>query len=102
MALLDDVKNYIRIDTNDDDVLLASLIATARTFILNATGYLVDENTSDLDKLTLMMTVAHFYTNRDYIVATGAVPQKIPMTIQSLYSQLQRLQDGIDNPVTTT
>ena len=94
--MLDYCKNYIRIDGTDDDTLLTSLIAMSTTFILNATGYTLD-TTKDLDKIALAITVGHFYTNRDYIVATGAVPQRIPMTIQSLYSQLQRIQEGIDN-----
>jgi uncharacterized phage protein (predicted DNA packaging) len=96
MTIRDDIKNYLKIDDTSDDTLLDSLIISSTAIIKNATGITIDQ-ADQLQKLALMMTVGHYYTNRDYVIISGAVPQRIPMTLQTLYSQLKRIQEGVEN-----
>lgn len=98
--MLEFIKQYGRIDYDDDDALLNTLILVSIEFIKNATGRTILESTTDaFEQLAVAFTTLHFYENREMVVSTGAVPQRIPMTLQSLYSQLQRIQEGVDNLV---
>lgn len=93
------LKPYLRVDYNYDDALLEGLVEFSQDYVENATGYREDLATStNLHyKLALAMTINHFYDNRESFVTSGAVPKAVPMTVQSMYSQLQRKQDVIDN-----
>lgn len=94
--MLEFVKSFMRIDFSDDDAFLASLIEMSKEFIKNATGYTIDE-TKDFDNVVVAYAVNHFYENRDSIITNGPVPQSVPFTLKSLFSQLQHIQEGIDN-----
>ena len=93
--MLDFTKQYLRIDFIEDDGLLYTLEEMAEDFILNTTG--VTENVTDLYLVAVACLVKHFYDNRDFVVTTGAVPQFMPLHLQSLLAQLQRQKEGEDN-----
>ena len=63
--MLDDVKNYLRIDADnsDDDELLGGLIQAAQDYISNSTGKKYDE-TNKLMQLCVKLLVSHWYTDR--------------------------------------
>mgnify|MGYP003544319445 CR=1 FL=1 len=86
--MLSFIKDYLRIDFIDDDALLTTLEEMAKEFIFNSTGYTV-EYVKSIEKIAVAMLVGHWYENRAFVVDTGAVPQKIPLTIQSILTQLQ-------------
>ena len=96
--MLSFTKQYLRIDYDDDDSLLIALDEMAEDFILNTTG--VEENATDLYLVVVACLVKHFYDNRDFVVQTGAVPQLMPLHLQSLLAQLQRQKEGEDNATT--
>lgn len=85
LALL---KQYLRIDFSDDDDLLTLFVTIAQQFILDSTGFTITYAT-ETEQLAVMLTVAHFYENRNFITTDGAVPQKVPMTLQTLLMQLK-------------
>ncbi len=96
--MLDFTKQYLRIDFDEDDSLLYALEEMAEDFIFNTTG--VKENIGDFYNLTVACLVKHFYDNRDFAVSTGAVPQVMPLHLQSMLAQLQRQKEGEDNATT--
>jgi uncharacterized phage protein (predicted DNA packaging) len=59
---LDELKNYLRIDEDEDDGLLALLIDGAKEYLMNAG---VVESNQALYKLAVMLYVALHYENRD-------------------------------------
>ena len=67
MVTLDEMKKYLRVDYDDDDSLITSLIDDANSRIMNILR--VDSNTSDLDisnyNLAIMYTVAFLYEHRE-------------------------------------
>ena len=67
MVTLDEMKKYLRVDYDDDDSLITSLIDDANSRIMNILR--VDSNVSDLDisnyNLAIMYTVAFLYEHRE-------------------------------------
>jgi uncharacterized phage protein (predicted DNA packaging) len=69
---LTDIKEYLRVDHDDEDVLLMSLLAAAESYIKQQTGktkVVVNEvevaiSTDELYKLCVKLMVAHWYENR--------------------------------------
>jgi uncharacterized phage protein (predicted DNA packaging) len=96
--MLSFTKQFLRIDYDTDDELLYALEEMAEDFILNTTG--VSENAGDFYNIVVACLVKHFYDNRDFVVQTGAVPQLMPLHLQSLLAQLQRQKEGEDNATT--
>jgi uncharacterized phage protein (predicted DNA packaging) len=81
---LDEVKNWLRIDFNEDDALLTTLIGAAEEYLQNATGVGYDE-TNNLAKLFCMTLIADWYENRDMI---GKASDQVRPIIQSILTQL--------------
>lgn len=98
MSMLSFTKQYLRIDFHEDDELLVTLEEMAEDFICNTTG--ISENIGDMYNVVVACLVKHFYDNRDFVVQTGAVPQVLPLHLQSLLAQLQRQKEGEDNSTT--
>jgi uncharacterized phage protein (predicted DNA packaging) len=59
---LDELKNYLRIDEDEDDGLLALFIDGAKEYLTHAG---VTESNQALYKLAVMLYVALHYENRD-------------------------------------
>ena len=81
---LDEIKNYLRIDFDDDDNLLHTIIDASKEYIKNAIGYI------DMDKPSfkvLLYTIcADLYERRSYLIDKALQTNKI---INSLILQLQ-------------
>lgn len=97
---LDEVKNYLRIDLDDDDALIQSFITAAEAYLENATGKEYpekDENGEkigyELEKVYLNLLIAYWYENRSAAprnkTLNGAVPDEFTYTTRSLLLQLQ-------------
>ena len=82
MPELSEVKEYLRIDGNDDDALIGLLIKAAIEFLSNAG---VPEQESALYKVAVMLYVTLQYENRD----PGQKIEKFNAVFQSIILQLK-------------
>lgn len=90
---LDEVKEYARIDIDEDDQLLETLIAAAEEYLKNATGKEypeTDENGSkinyELEKIYLQLLIAYWYEKR---TPAGGVGEEFSFLTKSIMLQLQ-------------
>ncbi len=97
---LDEVKNYLRVDLDDDDALIQSFIAAAEAYLQNATGkdYPAEDGDGnkigyDLEKAYLKLLIAYWYEHRSAVPGSkgsgGAVPDEFTFATKSLLLQLQ-------------
>ena len=88
---LDEVKQYIRIDFDDDDSLIQELINTAQIFIDSMVGaeYKKDEKLVRIANLLVKKLVNDMYENRYYTVSSNTKKDII------INSMLDRLALGI-------
>ncbi|WP_144508013.1 head-tail connector protein [Bacillus mycoides] len=85
MALtLEEAKVYLRVDGNEEDMLITSFIEVAEIYIKNATSKNVDLK-SELAKLAARILISHWYENRE---AVGKAEQ-LAFSLQSILVQLQ-------------
>lgn len=82
---LNTIKNYLKIDFDDDDELINMLIAAAKEYIVNAIGNF-DENKAT-HRLLLLNIVANLYENRSFLNSKNN--EKVAYIIKSLITQLQ-------------
>lgn len=81
---LEEAKEYLRVDGNEEDMLILSLITAAERYIQNATSkdvHLDDE----LAKLAARILISHWYENRE---AIGKAEQ-LAFSLQTMLVQLQ-------------
>ena len=67
MVTLQEVKQYLRIDFEDDDTLLLSLISTAKQLVMDV-GRMDKERFSeneDVVRTAMLYTVSYLYENRN-------------------------------------
>ena len=67
MVTLQEVKQYLRIDFEDDDTLLLSLISTAKQLVMDV-GRMDEERFSeneDVVRTAMLYTVSYLYQNRN-------------------------------------
>ena len=90
---LEEVKEYARIDIDEDDALLETMIAAAEEYLKNATGKEypeTDENGSKinymLEKVYLQLLIAYWYEKR---TPAGGVGEDFSFMTKSLILQLQ-------------
>lgn len=98
---LEEVKEYARIDIDEDDQLLGTLIVSAEEYLKNATGKEypeTDENGSKinygLEKIYLQLLVAHWYEQRSPAgngkgASAGGVVEDFSFMAKSIMLQLQ-------------
>lgn len=97
---LDEVKNYLRVDLDDDDALIQSFIVAAEAYLKNATGKEYPEKDGndnkigyELEKVYLNLLIAYWYENRSAAPRnkslSGKVPDEFTFPTRSLLLQLQ-------------
>ena len=67
MVTLQEVKQYLRVDFEDDDTLLLSLISTAKQLVMDV-GRMDEERFSeneDVVRTAMLYTVSYLYENRN-------------------------------------
>lgn len=84
--MLEELKNYLRIDGDEDDTFLVSLLSSSKQFIKAATGKDVDE-TKDLHKLAIFLFCAHQYENRNPIISEQS--NKLDYSLHSILFQIE-------------
>ncbi|EPY2286637.1 head-tail connector protein [Clostridium sporogenes] len=89
---LDELKEYLRIDGEDEDTTLSSLLFAAKSYIKNGTGLEEDMIKNDeileLYKLCLKLLISHWYENR-VIETTGPNFHKLSFSVDSILIQLE-------------
>ena len=84
---LSEVKLYLRIDTDDEDVLITELIGAAETYLINA-GVLPDYSNSQY-KLAVKMLVAEYYDGRTLNGTMGAMFKSIIVQLSSSKKEVE-------------
>ena len=87
---LEEAKQWLRIDHNDEDGLIIMMISAAEKYLFNATGNTFD-NTNELAKLFCYVLVTDWYENRDMI---GKTSEKVRHTVESILAQLTYAYGG--------
>lgn len=82
-SMMTEIKNYLRIDEDYDDVLIETLIKSAEIYLENA-GVKVSYDI-ELYVLAIKMLVLHWYENRTVIGKT----ENIGFGLESIISQLK-------------
>lgn len=85
LITLKETKEYLRVDGDEEDTLITSLIAAAQEYLKNATGKTFD-NTNELARLFCLVLVVDWYENRT--LSAGKVGEKIRRVIDSMLAQL--------------
>ena len=81
MVTLQEVKQYLRIDFEDDDTSLLSLISTAKQLVMDV-GRMDEERFSeneDVVRTAMLYTVSYLYENR-----TTADFSKLTLTLRAM------------------
>lgn len=94
MIELSEVKEYARIDIDEDDQLLQNIIIPAAVeYLKNATGKEYPETDADgnkidyvLEKIYLQLLIAYWYENRTMV---GKAGEDFVFTTKSIMLQLQ-------------
>lgn len=85
ITLLEHVKEYLRIDGEQDDSMLVLLLSSAKEYLSNAG---VNEQQSDLYKLAITMLVTQWYEERKQNV-DGRSSKVMEMGLQTIILQLK-------------
>lgn len=93
MELLEEVKQYGRIDFNDDDGMVKNiLIPSAQAYVTSATG-ITDYETDPRVRLLICVLVKDWYDNRYYTCDKNS--QSAQYTIRSIVYQLSLEGSGL-------
>lgn len=97
--LLDELKEYLRIDGNEEDRSLSTFLQTAISYLENAgvkqpSDYYLTVNDKEVfaqHRLAIMILTTHFYENRIAITPSTikTAQQPIPYGLQSMILQLK-------------
>lgn len=83
---ISEIKEFLRIDTDDEDSFLNILQKAAEEYILNA-GVAIDY-TKYMYKLAILMLIGHWYENRA-ILAVGHTSKEFEHSFLSIITQLK-------------
>uniref|UniRef100_A0A7U4DJY4 Uncharacterized phage protein (Putative DNA packaging) n=1 Tax=Geobacillus sp. (strain Y4.1MC1) TaxID=581103 RepID=A0A7U4DJY4_GEOS0 len=81
---LEEAKEWLRIEHNDEDNTILMLINSAETYLQNATGNTFD-NTNNLAKLFCLVLITDWYENREMV---GKASEKVRQMVESMVAQL--------------
>lgn len=84
---LDEAKLYLKVDFDDEDLLISNLIEASEMYLENATGKKFDEN-NKLAKLYCNCLIHEWYNNRS-LMANKDVSDKVKYTLSSILLQLK-------------
>ena len=97
MSLLDGTKAFLRVDGDDDDAVIQSLIDAASVFIKHGTGVAVTESDAQ-SVLVMQMIVAWWYEDRNPAGAASETSmQTVPWSIKAQLIQLSYRSDTDDS-----
>ena len=84
---LDEMKNYLRVDHEDDDILLESLIASSEQLCMDVARILDEESLEKepCSKVAVMYAVAYLYEHRE-----DANHLELTLSIRALLSGIRQ------------
>lgn len=80
--MLQEIKEYMKIDEDYDDMLIQTLISSAETYLYNSG--VRQEYSNDLYGLAIKMLVLHWYENREVI----GEAKKLAFSLENIITQL--------------
>ena len=81
-----EVKEYLRIDNDDEDLVIDSLIKAAEEYITTASGIdLTQESVPELAKMAVKLLTTHWYENREAVGQADGVK----FSLESILFQLK-------------
>ena len=92
---LDDVKLYIRVDSNDEDALIQYLMDAAQGYLQRMTGKIYVP-TDPVWNMAIKYICSHWYENRDDTVVGRDA--KVDHTIDALISHIALCSDYKETP----
>lgn len=84
---LDEAKLHLKVDFDDEDVLILSLIEAAEAYLENATGKQFDNN-NKLASLYCKCLIYEWYKDKN-LMADKEVSEKVRYTLSSILLQLK-------------
>lgn len=86
---IEDLKLFLRVDGNEEDVLIESLKISAEEYLSNAG---ISKNyTKQLYSLAIKLLVSHWYENRAII----GKADKLPFSLECIITQLKYTQSDV-------
>lgn len=96
LVSLDEAKNYLRVDIDEDDSLISMMLQSAEQHLKNATGYTYEDTEKQYaqEKLYILLLVGYWYENRSAGANArsfngGKIPDEFTYATRSLLLQLQ-------------
>ena len=88
MVTLKEMKDYLRVDSNEEDDLIESLIEAATIYIDECCGisYKSIENKTKLAVILIKKLVADMYSNREGIIENKVQDRKVTTILELLSS----------------
>lgn len=86
---LEEIKLYMRIDSSEDDILIADMQLAAEEYLANAG--ITKDYLKNLYKLAVKLLIKHWYDNRDATIdgGVGTVSKKLEYSLSSIMFQLR-------------
>lgn len=94
---LKETKAFLKVDFDDEDILIGSLISASELYLKNATGKDFD-NTNPLAVLYCKVLVYEWYKDKS-LMAESKVSEKVKFTLQSILLQLQYSEVNDNSPI---
>ncbi|HLR91833.1 MAG TPA: head-tail connector protein [Atopostipes sp.] len=91
---LEEIKQFLRIDHDEDDQMLENFITRAKMYIKNGVGKIDNEN--ELFKMAITVLVGHWYDNRE-LARIGNASYSIPHSFEGIIQQLRYCYPEGDN-----
>lgn len=85
MITLKETKEYLRVDGDEEDTLITSLIAAAESYLINATGRSF-ESSNNIARLFCLVLVVDWYENRT--LGVGRAGEAVRPVLDSMLAQL--------------
>lgn len=85
MIKLENVKKFLRISYDNDDIFIESLIDTSKQFIKEQTGVDYSEN-DKVYSMAILQSVAHFYDKREAVSDKTSI--NVPFTLDCLIKHI--------------
>lgn len=82
---VEEAKQYLRLDGDEEDVLIESLVSAAESYLKNATGHAFDA-TNSLAKLFCWVLVTDWYEHREHV---GQASERVRPIVESMLAQLK-------------
>lgn len=84
---LEDIKEYLRVDGDDEDNLISMMMEAGKEYIRSAVGEYDD--TDKTANILLAAIVQNMYDNRELMQSDQQVKKRIEYTFQSMILQLR-------------